>query len=230
VTRQAARSGFEDFVDDALAYTEAEFSVANALRAGGGGAGGTVLDRLLEDSGAVRRHVVAPELAAYRERILAQFDVLLDAVAAEDPIDAHRDAILASDVYAANLRPDLAPDRREAVTERLLDRQRSLAAAVRPLVEAPEADFWQAAGTAYDRGEMTDLVEDHFAFTDPMDAHHGAFRMTTAIDPGDVLGGGLVVSRLPEIEVEYTEEALRSMRRAERRVIRETTAEIDERF
>lgn len=230
MTRQAARGGFEDFVDDALAYTEAEFSVATALRTGGGGAGGTVLDRLLEDSGAVRRHVIAPELAAYRERILAQFDVLLDAVAADDPVDAHRDAILASDVYAVNLRPDLAPDRREAVTERLLDRQRSLAAAVRPLVEAPEADFWQAAGTAYDRGEMTDLVEDHFAFTDPMDAHYGAFRMTTAIDPGEVLGGGILVGRLPEIEVEYTEEALRSMRRAERRVIRETKAELDRRF
>ncbi len=60
--------------------------------------------------------------------------------------------------------------------------------------------------------------------------HHGAVRMTTTIDPGEVLGGGFLVSRLPEVDVEYTEEALRSMRRAERRVIRETKTEIDRRF
>ena len=77
---------------------------------------------------------------------------------------------------------------------------------------------------------MTSLVEDHFAFTDPMQDHRRAFRMATEIDPGEVLGGGLLVSRLPTIEVEYTDEALRSMRRAERRVIRETKEEIARRY
>jgi len=231
VTRQAARSGFETFVDDALAYTEAEFSVANALRNGaGGGAGGSVVDRLLSDADAVREHVLAPELDAYRDQVLAQFDVLLDAIEADDAVEAHREAVLAPDVYDESLRNDIDPDRRDAVIERLFDRQRGLADAVRPLVDAPEDGFWTAAETAYDRHEMTDLVADHFAFTDPMTAHHGAFRMTTTIDPGEVLGGGFLVRRLPEIRVEYTEEALRSMRRAERRVIRETNAEIDERF
>ena len=229
MTRRAARSGFEEFVDDALAYTEAEFSVANALGGGGGGRG-KVVDRLLKDAGAVRERVLAPELDAYREQVLAQFDVLLDAVEADEDIEAHREAILASDVYARNIRSELAPERREAVLERLLDRQRGLALAVRPLVEAPEEEFWAAAETAYDRAEMTDLVEEHFAFTAPLADHTAAFRMTTTIDPGAVLGGGFLVRRLPEIEVEYTEEALRSMRRAERRVIRETKSEIDRRF
>lgn len=230
MTRQAARSGFEAFVDDALAYTEAEFSVANALGGGGGGAGGRVVDRLLKDSGAVREKVLVPELEAYREQVLAQFDALLDALEADEDVDEHREAILAADVYAQNIRPGLGPDRREAVLERLLDRQRDLAVAVHPLVEAPEDEFWAAAETAYDRAEMTDLVEDHFAFTAPLADHQGAFRLTTTIDPGAVLGGGFLVSRLPEIDVEYTDEALRSMRLAERKVIGETKSEIDRRF
>lgn len=230
MTREAARSGFEEFVDDALAYTEAEFSVANALGGGGGGAGETVVDRLLKDSEAVREKVLVPELDAYREQVLTQFNVLLDALEAGEDVDERREAILASDVYAQNIRPGLAPDRRESVLERLLDRQRDLAAAVRPLVEAPEDEFWAAAATAYDREEMTDLVEDHFAFTAPLADHEGAFRMTTTIEPGEVLGGGFLVSRLPDVDVEYTDEALRSMRRAERRVIRETKSEIDRRF
>jgi hypothetical protein len=230
VTRQAARSGFEEFVEDALSYTEAEFSVANALQDGVGGAGSTVVDRLLSDSEAVREHVLVPELEAYREQVLAQFDVLLDSVEAGDDVESVRDGLLSADVYAENLRADLPAARRATVRDRLLDRQRGLASAVGPLVEAPEDDFWAAAGSAYDRAEMTSLVEDHFAFTAPMADHHAAFRMTTTIDPGAVLGGGLLVSRLPSIDVEYTGEALRSMRRAERRVIRETTAEVDRRF
>lgn len=230
MTRQAARSGFERFVDDALTYTETEFSVANALRNGASGAGGRVVDKLLSDSDAVREHVLAPELAAYREQVLAQFDVLLDAVESGDGIDAARETLLETDVYATNLRADLPQERRTTVEDRLIERQRGLAEAVRPLVAADADGFWAAADSAFDVPEMTALVEDHFAFTAPMTDHHGAFRMTTAVDPGAVLGGGFLVSRLPEIEVEYTDEALRSMRRAERRVIRETTAEVERRF
>ena len=61
MTRQAARSGFEGFVEDALAYTEREFSVAGALQSDATGAGGKVVDRLLSDSEAVRERVVRPE-------------------------------------------------------------------------------------------------------------------------------------------------------------------------
>lgn len=231
MTRQAARSGFERFVDDALAYTETEFSVANALQDGAdGGAGGRVVDKLLSDSDAVREHVLAPELEAYREQVLAQFDVLLDAVENGEDVDAVRGALLETDVYATNLRADLPSNRLATVEGRLIERQRGLAAAVRPLVEADEDAFWAAADAAFDGSEMTALVEDHFAFTAPLADHYGSFRMATEVDPGQVLGGGFLVSRLPEIEVEYTDEALRSMRRAERRVIRETVAHVERRF
>lgn len=230
MTRQAARTGFQGFVDDALTHTESEFSVVNVLQGGANGSGGRVLDRLLKNSEAVREHVLVPELEAYREQVLAQFDVLLDCVESGEDIDPSRAALLETDVYAGNLRADLSRGRRVTVRDRLLDRQRGLADAVRPLVEAAADDFWTAAGTAFDRDEMTALVEDHFTFTAPMAAHQDAFRMTADIDPGDVLGGGFLASRLPAVEVEYTDEALRSMQRAERRVISETTAEIDRRF
>ena len=230
MTRQAARSGFERFVEDALGYTEREFSVAQALQSDATGAGGKVVDRLLSDSEAVRERVVSPELSTYREQILAQFDVLLDAVESDEGVEAYREEILETDAYDANLRPDLPAGRRSALRDRLFERQQGLAGAVEPLVEAPEDEFWAAAASAFDREAMTSLVEDHFAFTDPMQNHRRAFRMATEIDPGEVLGGGLLVSRLPAIEVEYTDEALRSMRRAERRVIRETKAEIEQRY
>ncbi|WP_254839277.1 hypothetical protein [Natronomonas marina] len=230
MTRQAARSGFVRFVEDALDYTEREFSVARALQSDATGAGGKVVDRLLSDSETVREQVVEPELTAYREQVVSQFDILLDAIESGEDIETYRAAVLDADAYDANLRSDLSPERRSELRDRLFERQRGLATAVAPLVEAPEDDFWAAAETAFDREAMTRLVADHFAFTGPMQEHRGAFRMATQIDPGEVLGGGFLVSRLPTIDVEYTDEALRSMRRAERRVIRETKAEIEERY
>ena len=229
MTREAARLGFERFVEDALSYTVSEFSVARAFRNGSPGAAAAV-DRLLKDSEAVRERVVQPELDAYREQILAQFDVLLDYVESGEDIEVHRERILATDAYHECLREGLPEARRASVRDRLVERQYGLAEAVRPLVESPADDFWTAAGAAFDREEMARLIEDHFAFTDPMEDHRGAFRMATTVDPGDVLGGGFIATRLPTLEVEYTEEALRSMRRAERRVIRETKAELDRRF
>ena len=74
------------------------------------------------------------------------------------------------------------------------------------------------------------VVEEHFVFTGPLEDHRPAFRMTTTVDPGTVLGGGLVVDRLPAFEVGYTDEALRSLRAAEQRVVRETKEEIERRY
>ena len=229
VTREAASSGFERFVEDALTHAEREFSVSRALGDASGAAGAAV-DRLLANSEAVHEHVVRPELDAYRRRILAQFDVLLDCVESDAEIDAYRERLLETDAYAANLRSGLSADRRRTVRDRLLDRQRGLAEAVRPLVAAPSDDFWDAVDDAYDRAEMRRVVEKHFVFTGPLENHRPAFRMTTTIDPGTVLGGGLVVDRLPAFEVEYTDEALRSLQVAERRVVSETKEDIERRY
>ena len=119
MTRQAARSGFEGFVEDALGYTEREFSVARALQSDATGTSGKVVDRLLSDSEAVRERVVRPELHAYREQILAQFGVLLDAIESDEGVEAYRAELLETDAYDANLRPDLPADRRSALRDRL---------------------------------------------------------------------------------------------------------------
>ena len=107
MTREAARAGFERFVEDALAHAEREFSVSRALGDASGAAGAAV-DRLLANSEAVHEQVVAPELDAYRRRILAQLDVLLDCVKSDAEIDAYRERLLETDAYAANLRSGLS--------------------------------------------------------------------------------------------------------------------------
>lgn len=232
VTRAAVRAGFEQFVEDAVEATAEHFDVARALRQGIDGPGASVVDRLLNDSEAVRRRVVEPELAIYRRRTIDQFDVILDYAESEAGIEEFRESILERDAFAEEIRDDVSPKRRRAIVEDLLERHRKLGEAAVPLIESSEEDFWDAVQTTLDRETAKRLVEKRFVITGPIRDHTDAIAMTTTIDPGDVLGGlgGLLGGRLPTLSVEYTDEAVRAMRQAEQTVITDAKREIDRRF
>lgn len=232
MTREAARTGFETFVEDAITHTAEQFSVSRALQHGVRGPGTSVVDRLVKNSETLWDRVVQPELDDYRDRILTQFEVVMDYTESDDSIDCYREEILAVDSYAQALRPDVDEQRREEIHDALVERQRQFGEAIGPLVESPEDDFWAATATTFDREQAATLVEDHFTFTDPFQEYRHAFRMATEFDTADVVGGvgSLLGKGLPTIEVEYTNEAVRSLRRAEQRVITETKRELDRQF
>lgn len=232
MTREAAQTGFEQFVEDAIDVTAQQFSVSRALRQGIRGPGGKVVDQLLKNSETLWQRVVQPELNDYCDQILTQFDIVLDYAESAAGIDAYRDELLAVDSYATALREDIGAEQRAEMHDRLVARQQGLGDAVTPIVEAEADDFWTAVAAVFDREQAISLVEDHFTFTTPLREHRSAFRMQTSFDPKDVLGGiGSLLSRgLPTVEVEYTDEALRSMRRAEQTVIAETKRELDSHF
>lgn len=232
MTRAAVRAGFDRFVNDAVEATAEHFDVARALRRGIDGPGGSVVDRLLNDSDAVRKRVVEPELATYRRRVVAQFDAILDFAESDAGIDAHRESILERDPFARGIRSDVPAERREAIVEGLLERHRRLGEAAAPLIDAPEDDFWDAVRSTLDRETAERLVEERFVITGPVREHTDAIEMSTTIDPGDVLGGlgGLLGSGLPTLTVEYTDEAIRAMGEAEQVVIAEAKREIGRRF
>lgn len=229
MTRAAATDGFETFLEDTVAATREEFSVERALRGSTVGAvGGRVLDRLRGHADTLEERVLRPELVAYRRRARAQFGVVLDYVESDEPIEAFREEILAHDTYVSAV-SDGAPRRtRAALIEDVLDRHRRLGDGLAPVVESNHEAFWPAAGAVYDRTEVQTLIEDTFPFTGPLRRHRDAVALEVQIDPGAVLGG--LASALPTVGVEITDEALRAMTRAERRVVGEFTDEIDDRF
>ena len=232
MTRAAVREGFERYVDRALDRTAEAFRVTRALREGGPGSG--VVDRLLGNSDLLRERVVRPELGAHRAQVLDQFETLLDFVESGDDIGAYREPLLAADAYDDALRPDLPAEQRARVRDRLVERQRRFGEAITPLVTAEQEAFWPAVTTILPHEEAVALVENHFAFTGPLRDHPGAFRMAVRFDPGEVLGGlaglGAALGGLPTVEVDYTDEALRAMRRAEEAVIADTKRDLAERY
>ena len=229
MTREAVIEGYERFLTDAIERTAEEFSLSRALRNGTTTAAGGIVDSLLKNAGPVRRRVVEPELAAYRERSLEQFEIFLDYVESDDDIRAYREALVAAGAFENAIREGLPRERREEVLEYMLGRYRRFGEALVPLVESPEAAFWAAATDALTAPEAHDLVENHFRYTQPLREYPNAFRMSVRIRPTDVLGpfGALAAG---SVEVEYTEEAIRSTALAEEVIIEETKREIDARF
>jgi hypothetical protein len=225
MTRDAVEQGFERYLADLVDETYEAFDVAAVLRGSRGG-GSRAVSKLLKNSRPLERHVVRPKLRAYQRTILRQFEPVLDYAADTDTgFEAYADEVLARDLYWDSLRPDVDSQRREAIQERLLARQRAFGDALAPLVAAESDDFFEAVVAAYDREAATDLVEEHFVFSTPLREERDAFAFELEIDPGDVLGG--LARALPTLEVEFTDEALRSMRRAEQRVLPEAKSDIE---
>ena len=225
MTRDAVEQGFERYLTDLVDETYEAFDVAAVLRGSQSG-GSRAVSKLLKNSQPLERHVVRPKLREYQRTLLRQFEPVLD-YAADQEADfaAYADEVLARDLYWESLREDLRGERREEIRERLLSRQRAFGDALAPLVAADSDDFFEAVVAAYDREAALSMVDEHFVFTTPLQEEREAFAFELAIDPGDVLGG--LARALPTLEVEFTDEALRSMRRAEQHVIPKAKSDIE---
>ena len=224
MTRRAIERGFERYLADLVEETYDAFDVAAVIRGSRGG-GSRVASKLLKNSRPLERHVVRPKLTAYERTISRQFETVVDYAAGDAPFETYADEILAQDIYWDALREGVRGERRQAVRDRLLARQRAFGDDIAPVVDAESDEFVAAVAEAYDRTAAVDLVEEHLAFSAPLHEEQSAFAFELDIDPGDVLGG--LARALPSFSVEFTDEALRSMRRAERQVIPQAVAEIE---
>ncbi len=231
MTRAAAQKGFETFIAEAIQLTYREFNVITALQGVNTPGSGTI-DRLLKQSDTLDRRVVRPELRAFRADVMEQFDILLDYVTSDADIDAYRDELLATDRYAQSLRDSIPPERQNRLRNRLVVRQKRLGDAIEPIVTSPHDEYWVALIEEYDRESALCLVEENFEFTGLVREERDAFAMEARVDPSDVLSGigSLLGDAIPAFTVEYTDEAVRAMRTAERQVIAETKAEVERRF
>jgi len=122
MSRRAAAAGFEHFLEPTMTEIRREFSVGRALEGTGLGPGGHVIDQVRQHADTVERRLVDPEFQRYRDRSLAQFRVLLDAVESDHPLEAFDDALLAHDSYLEALKPSVTSEQRAMVTEMILTR------------------------------------------------------------------------------------------------------------
>ena len=219
-------AGFERFVGDAIERTGEEFSVSRAL----GGDSGGMIDQFVGNSETIHENLVEPELAEYERKTVDQFGTVLDWVESDEPLSAYRDEILAAGPFTETIRDDLPASREAEIHETLLARHRALGEAVEPLVDSSKSEFWASARAALDRERTDELIETHFAFTGPLREHRDAFEMKKTVDLEELASGlgGLLGGAT--FDVDFTDEAMRAMRHAERDVVADAKAKVDERF
>lgn len=229
MTREALRSGYEEFITDVIDIAYREFDVVGALRQGVTGSGSRVVSKLVKRSDLLDRAVVRPELNAYRDMLLEQFDYLLDYAATDNSFQTYAEDVIATDVYYDTLRPDLPRSRREEIESELIEHHKQLGDRMRPLVESDQDEFWAAVRDAFNIEEAREFMNEEFGFTGPIVEYRDAFRFHTEIDPGELLSTPLA-GALPSVDVEYTEEAIKTLLSAEKQVIADIHEEIDEQY
>jgi hypothetical protein len=228
MTREAVETGLFEAIDGMIDVAREEFDPVRALRGSRGGPGAATVNRLVKRNRLLDRHVVRPELRRYRDRARRQVSAMLDAIEAGEPVDSRREALLEASVYYAELDPGVDPATREAVAEAVLERFRGAGEAVAPLVRSPEEEFWAAMTAELEKPAARALIEANFGFAERMREFRDAYAFETRLDPADLLGG--LGRALPAVSVEYTDESLRAMSRAERAVRERYSREIGRRY
>ena len=231
MTRAALEEGFETYVDDIMTEAYDRFDVTAAFTGSTSGGGG-IVNTLLKKNALLDRHVVQPALDAYQEDVLNQVQPLLDYAETPDAdFEAYAEEALSHDTFYQSLRSDLSEERRREIRDDLVDQQRRLADAARPIIDAEADAFWPAVEAALTRDEAERLVEEHFAFTDPLRAYPDAFRFTETVDTGELLAGPLAMGMpTPSVTLDYTDEVRRVLVEAEQQVIDDVLDEVDRRF
>jgi len=210
MTREALEKGFETYVDDIMTEAYDQFDVTAAFTSGTS-QGSRVVSKLLKKHYLLDRHVVQPALESYKTDVLDQVQVLLDYAETPDADFAdYSDEALSHDTFYQSLREDLSEERRDEIREQLIEQQRRLAEAARPIVEAEEDEFWPAVEATLDRTEAEELVEEHFAFTEPLREYPDDFQFTERVDTGKLLAGPLAMGMpTPSVPLDYTDEVQR---------------------
>ncbi len=229
MTRAATESGLFDAVDAIIEATYDEFDAVRAVRRGSTDAAGRAVNALVKRNRLLDEYVVRPEIEKFRDDARRQVSAMLDAVEAGDPVESRREEILATDVYYGSLAPDASRETREAVAETVLGRFERAGETVGPVVAAPDDEFWDAVRASLTAEEARELVAANFDFAPEMRPYRGAFAFRTELDPGELLGGPLA-ARLPSFSIDYTDESMRAMGRAEVRVRRHYDREISRRY
>lgn len=191
-SREAVEERFEAFVeaiiDEALDEFE-PFRVVNAGSLPGNTRVKSVLRPLIEE-----------ELNLYRASINEQFDVVMEYAENDGPVEEYLNDFLRADVFYQNYAGDSRYELADELEQRLID----MGGDMRPLLQSGEDDFWDAVVASYDEDTAHKMLPKHFEYTDVIDDYRDDLCLQIEIG-----------NRLVNVEVEYTDEALRCLKKSE---------------
>jgi len=203
MTEQAVRRQFDAFIDRMDRYVAEEVNPLNAVDS-----------RIRLPKGAVNaalRPFVRNEVDSVGSSFEKKFSIVVDC-AAGDSVDERREEYLRADAFYANADPGV----REELGHELLEGLRRMSENIEPLVESESDDFWEGVAGVYDEEGARNAILESFDYSGTAQRYADRVDLTVTVSAG-------ILSK----DIEYTDEAVRSLTVAERRLRRDVTAEIE---
>ncbi len=203
MTEQAVRRQFDAFINRMDRYVAEEVNPLNAVDS-----------RIRIPKGAVNaalRPFVRNEVSTVGSTFERKFSIVVDC-AAGDTVEERRDEYLRADAFYANADPGV----REELGRELMEGLRRMSENIRPLVESEHDDFWEAVADVYDEEGAKTAILESFDYSGTAQRYADRVDLTVTVSAG-------ILSK----DIEYTDEAVRSLTVAEKRLRRDVTAEIE---
>jgi len=203
MTEKAVRRQFDAFIKRMDRYVAEEVNPLNAVDS-----------RIRLPKGAVNaalRPFVRGEVDSVGSSFEKKFDIVVDC-AAGDTVEQRRDEYLRADAFYANADPEV----RDELGRELVESLRKMSENVKPLVESEHDEFWEAVADVYDEEGAKTAILESFDYSGTAQKYADRVDLTVTVKAG-------ILSK----EIEYTDEAVRSLTAAEKRLRRDVAAEIE---
>jgi len=203
MTEEAVRRQFDAFIDRMDKYVAEEVNPLN-----------TIDSRIRLPKGAVNaalRPFVSREVDTVGSSFERKFVIVVDC-ASGDSVEDRSEDYLRADAFYTNADTEV----REEIGRELVENLRTMSENIKPLVESESDDFWEAVAEVYDEDGAKAAIRDDFDYSDTARRYAERVDLTVTVRAGFL-----------KKEIEYTDEAVRSLTAAEKRLRRDVTREIE---
>lgn len=225
MTRTAAEQGIVEVFDVMMTNFIDEFSWERVLQETSLRPGGAIVDKLLDVTDVVESRALEPLLNRYRRNAIEYFQRALDYAEGEVSADAIREEFPAYDENIHILDSTASRAEYRELVDDVVKYYCEVGETIEPVVAHSSDDFWQAVEGSMDEDRAVMVLERSMSFSDILEAHREILDMKLELNPAHILSmPGRVLA--PEVSVEYTDEAISALSRAEQRGIRNLSSDI----
>lgn len=226
MTRTAAERGIAEVFDVIVTNFIDEFSWERVLQKTSLRPGGAIVDKLLDATDVVDSRALEPLLDRYRHSAIEYFQRALDYAEGKVSTDAIRKEFPAYDESIHILDPDASHDEYQTLVDDVVEYYCEVGEALEPLVSHASDDFWRVIQESMNEDQAVMVLDQSMSFSEILEAHRGILDMKLQLNPAHFLsvpGNALA----PEASVEYTDEAIVALSRAERRGVRTLSSRVN---
>lgn len=210
MTRNAVEKQFHLFIKELSTNAIQEFRPTHIITSSYNTGGLNIISIGEETLKTVLNTPIKTEINEIQQSLERQFDLVLEYLESRKQNKIKR-KFIKKDFFYKNLQSN-----RKKLKSNLEYRLNRMAEDVEPLVKSNKEDFWMALYENYSEKDSRKFIKRHFSFSDTIDKYKNDLNLTTRINIG-----------LIDKKIEYTDEAIRVIKKSEKDLRNKLDKKID---